>query len=147
MISVKIIAVGRLKEKFYIEAFNEYKKRLGAYCKFSCSEVSESCLDKEADAVLKLIDKGAYVVSLCIEGKKLSSVEFASYFDKIAQSGEPKVVFIIGGSEGLSDRVKNVSDLRLSMSDMTFPHHLARVMIAEQIYRAFKINEGSAYHK
>lgn len=147
MIGVNIIAVGKMKEKFYIDAFNEYSKRLSAYCKLNLTEVPESSIDKEASTVLKYLNKGSHIVSMCIEGKKLSSIEFAKYFFDVAQSGNPNITFIIGGSDGLDTSVKNISEMKLSMSDMTFPHHLARVMLIEQIYRAFKINEGSAYHK
>lgn len=147
MMTVKLICVGKMKEKFFVDAFNEYAKRLGGYCRFECIEIPESSLDKEADNVLKYYDKGAYVTALAIEGKKLSSTEFAARISELAISGVSELIFVIGGSLGLSERIKNNADFRLSMSDMTFPHHLARVMVAEQIYRAFKINEGSAYHK
>ena len=160
MLTVKLICVGRLREKFYIDAFSEYTKRLNPYCRFGCLEIPEvrlsdrpseaeitAALDKEADLVVKSIPQGSYLVALCVEGKKLSSEDLASVIRQREGSGKPKLCFIIGSSYGLSDKVKCSSDLRLSMSDMTFPHHLARVMLAEQIYRGFKINEGSSYHK
>ena len=147
MFTVRLLAVGKLKEKFYTDAYNEYAKRLSAFCKFSCTEIQESCLDKEAENVLKYLNDNTYKIAMCIEGNKLSSVEFAKLLNSIALKGYSKIDFIIGGSDGLSETVKKRSDYLLSMSDMTFPHHLARVMVAEQIYRAFKINEGSAYHK
>lgn len=160
MLSVKLICVGRLREKFYIDAFAEYTKRLNAYCRFECTELPEirlsdrpsdaeiaSALDKEADLVVKSIQQGSYLVALCIEGKKLSSEGLASVIRERENSGKPKLCFVIGSSYGLSEKIKQAADLRLSMSDMTFPHHLARVMLAEQIYRGFKINEGSSYHK
>ena len=160
MLSVKLICVGRLREKFYIDAFAEYAKRLGAYCRFEVAELTEirlsdkpseaeitSALDKEADLVVKNIPQGSYVVALCVEVKKLSSEDIAAVIRAREDSGKPKLCFVIGSSYGLSDKIKRSADLRLSMSDMTFPHHLARVMLAEQIYRGFKINEGSSYHK
>ncbi len=160
MLSVKLICVGRLREKFYIEAFREYIKRLTAYCRFECIEIPEirisdkpsvgeiaAALDKEADIVVKNIQQGSYLVALCVEGKKLSSEELAAVIRQCEGSGKPKLCFIIGSSYGLSYKIKSKADLSLSMSDMTFPHHLVRVMLAEQIYRGFKINEGSSYHK
>ena len=160
MLSVKIICVGKIKEKYYIDAFREYAKRLSAYCSFECTELPEyrlsdhpgekeiaAALEKEADAVTKVLPKNACVAAFCIEGRKLSSIQFAEVIRKCENSGKPKLCCLIGGSYGLAERLKQQADLRISMSDMTFPHHLARVMVAEQIYRGFKINEGSAYHK
>ena len=160
MAEVRLICVGKMREKHYISAFEEYSRRLGAYCRFELTEIDEqrlgdnpspaeirAALDREADAVLAAVPKGAYVTALCIEGREMSSEELAASVASREASGRPKMCFIVGGSYGLSDKVKSASDLRLSMSKMTFPHHLARVMLAEQIYRAFKINEGSKYHK
>ena len=160
MLSIKLICVGKMKEKFFKDAFEEYAKRLGAYCRFECTELSENrlqdspsdreiaaSLEKEGELILKTIPAGSYVIAMCVEGRKLSSEELAMVIRARENSGKPKMCFIIGGSYGLCDTVKNAADLKLSMSDMTFPHHLARVMLAEQIYRGFKINEGSAYHK
>ena len=147
MINIKLVCVGKMKEKFYIDAYGEYAKRLQAYCKLELVEIPESSLDKEAAAVIKYLSKSAYVIVMAIEGRKLSSTEFAKKIDSIALNGQSEIIFVIGGSVGLADEVKNRADMLLSMSDMTFPHHLARVMLAEQIYRAFKINEGSVYHK
>ena len=160
MLSVKLICVGKMKEKHYISAFDEYRKRLGAYCKFELIELAEqrlsdspsdkeisAALDKEAAEIEKQIPSGAAVCAMCIEGEMKSSTDLASVFEKWTNSGKSKICFIIGGSCGLSDRIKRQADLRLSMSRMTFPHHLARVMVGEQIYRAFTIIEGSKYHK
>lgn len=160
MLSVKIVCVGKMREKHYIEAFAEYAKRLGAYCRFETAEIPEvrlpespseneirAALIKEAADINKQIPKSAYSVALCIEGGRLSSEALAALMAARAASGSPKLCFIIGGSFGLDERVKEAADLRLSMSDMTFPHHLARVMLAEQIYRALSINDGSRYHK
>lgn len=160
MMSVKFICVGRMRENYYTAAFSEYAKRLGAYCKFETVEVSEekvpekpsdkqlaAALAEEAAGIARQIPKGAYTVALCIEGKRLSSAAFAELFAGRQASGVSKVCFIVGGSFGLDEALKSGADFRLSMSDMTFPHHLARVMLAEQVYRAFSIIEGGRYHK
>ena len=160
MLAVKLICVGRMREKFYTEAFAEYRKRLGAYCKFECVEIAEqrlgddptpgeiaAALEKEAAEIEKAIPADACLVALCVEGREKSSEELAALVREREGSGRPRLCFVIGGSCGMSERVKARADLKLSMSRMTFPHHLARVMLAEQIYRAFKFNEGSRYHK
>ena len=160
MINVKFICVGRMREKYYIEAFKEYQKRLGAYCKFEISELEEqrlsdkpsekeiqAALTKEGGEILKQIPKDTYTVCMCVEGKLKSSEDMAKIILERENSGKPKLCFIIGGSFGICEQVKNAADLKLSMSKMTFPHHLARVILAEQVYRGFKINEGSKYHK
>jgi len=160
MLTVKLICVGRLKEKFYIDACNEYRKRLSAYCRFELVELAESrlsetpgekeitaALEREAAEILKAIPAGSFLVPLCIEGKTMPSEGMARLIAERENSGRPKLCFVIGSSYGLSPLVKNRADFRLSMSPMTFPHHLARVMLLEQIYRGFKINEGSRYHK
>ncbi len=160
MLSVKLVCVGKMRERFYIDAFEEYRKRLQTLCKFELEEVTEqrlsdnpsekeiiSALEREANDILRLVPNDAYVVSLCVEGKQMPSEGMARLISDRAESGKPRLCFIVGGSFGLSDTVKKRSDQRLSMSQMTFPHHLARVMLAEQIYRGFKINEGSRYHK
>ncbi len=151
MLNIKIICVGRLKEKFYISAADEYLKRLGAFCKITVEEVPESKADnpllKEAEGIAAKIPQGAYIAAMCIEGKEFDSPEFSKVIEKCALDGNSKLCFIIGGSLGLHESIKQRADLRLSMSKMTFPHHLARVMLLEQIYRAFKISEGGKYHK
>lgn len=157
MIGIDIICVGKLKEKFFSDAVKEYEKRLSGYCKLNVAELSETvvsspseiaaALSKEGEKILAKIPNGAYVVAMCIEGDGLSSEELSKKLSSLKVSGTSKIVFIIGGSNGLSDEVKARANLRLSMSKMTFPHHLARVMVLEQIYRAFKIEEGSGYHK
>ena len=132
----------------YIDACAEYEKRLSRYCAFDLVEVPETGdLAKDGAAVLAKIPAGAYVVALCIEGKLHSSQELAELVQQCAVGGKSKICFLIGGSDGLADAVKNRSERRLSMSRMTFPHHLARVMVMEQIYRAFTIIEGGKYHK
>ena len=160
MLSVTILCVGKMREKHYISAFLEYEKRLGAFCKFDFQEIPEqrlpdrpsqkeidAALEREAGEILRRIPKGASIIAMCVEGKHLSSPDFASYFQRQQNSGISHVCFLVGGSFGLHPSVKAAAGLRLSMSDMTFPHHLARVMLAEQIYRAFTILQGAQYHK
>lgn len=148
MQKVQLLCVGRLKEKFYTDACAEYEKRLSRYCTLEVTELPETGdIEKDGAALLARIPSGAYVVALCIEGKSYSSEELAALFSDCASSGRSRLVFLIGGSDGLSPAVKVRSDVRLSMSRMTFPHHLARVMALEQIYRAFTICEGGKYHK
>lgn len=160
MLNIKLICVGRLREKFYIDAFNEYARRLSAYCKFECVELTETKLgDKPSDKEIKnalvresadiekAIPRDAYVVAMCVGAKQLKSEELAQKINSLALSGRGKICFIIGGSFGMAESVKRRADMRLGMSEMTFPHHLARVMLTEQIYRSFKIIEGSRYHK
>ena len=160
MLGVTFICVGKMRERFYIDAFSEYRKRLQAFCRFECVELAETrlpdspseqeikaALDKEGAEILKSIPPGAYVAAMCVEGAQMPSEAVAKLISERENSGKPRLCFVIGGSFGLSDAVKSRADLRLSMSKMTFPHHLARVMLAEQVYRGFKIIEGSRYHK
>ena len=160
MLSVKLICVGKMRERFYIDAFAEYAKRLQSCCRLELVELPEqrlpdspsereisAALEREGQEILKAITLDAYVVALCVEGKQMPSEGMAELIRQRENSGKPKLCFIIGGSFGLADSVKACADRRLSMSRMTFPHHLARVMLIEQLYRGFKINEGSRYHK
>ena len=160
MLSVHLICVGKLKEKFYREAVEEYLKRLNGYCKLSLVELPEvklsqnpsqgeiqAALEKEGDAIRAKIPSGASIVAMCVEGKPRSSEELAKLVADWSMNSAKHLVFIIGGSYGLHPSIKKEAWIQLSMSPMTFPHHLARVMVLEQIYRAFKINEGSSYHK
>ncbi len=148
MLRVNLICCGKLKEKFYTDACAEYEKRLQRYCSFELTELSETGdLKKEGEAILSKIPAGAYVIALCIEGKLRSSEELAELVKEQSNRGVSRIVLLIGSSFGLDERVKQRADLRLSMSPMTFPHHLARVMVLEQVYRAFTIIEGSRYHK
>lgn len=160
MLSIRLICVGKLREQFYVDAFAEYSKRLSAYCKFECIELNETklgaspsdkeiaaALDKEARDIERAIGKDAYVIAMCVEGRQLKSEDFARRINELAVSGRGRLCFVVGGSFGLSPKIKQRADMRLGMSEMTFPHHLARVMLAEQIYRSFKILEGSRYHK
>ena len=160
MLSIQMICVGKMKESYLQEAFAEYRKRLGAYCRLEVTEIPEerlsekpsraeieAALRKEEQQIRKVIAKDAQLITLCVEGKSISSEELAEILQKTENSGRPKLCFVIGGSYGLADELKERSTQRISMSRMTFPHHLARVMLAEQIYRGFKIMEGSRYHK
>ncbi len=160
MLSIRLVCVGKLREQFFVDAFNEYSKRLSAYCKFECAELNETklgsspsdkeiaaALDKEAADIERALGKDAYVIAMCVEGIQLKSEDLAQRISSLAVAGRGRICFVIGGSFGISPRIKQRADMRLSMSEMTFPHHLARVMLAEQIYRAFKISEGSKYHK
>lgn len=158
--NITILCVGKIKEAYYREALAEYAKRLSKYCRLNVTEVSDeqtpdkasdtevaAILKKEEERILSKIPSGSYVVSLAIEGKKLDSVEFSSFIDDLGISGRSSICFVIGGSLGLSDNVKKCSDMLLSFSEMTFPHQLMRVILAEQIYRAYRIIKGEPYHK
>lgn len=161
MLRVNIICIGRIKEKYFTDALGEYAKRLSAFCKIQIVELPEEkirsntpnaaqideVLRAEGQRMLQKIAASDYVCAMCIEGKMLSSEELAQRLDELALSGRSTVDFIIGGSYGLSDEVKRRADLRLSMSRMTFPHQLARVLLSEQIYRAFEISTNGKYHK
>ena len=160
MLKVSIICVGKLKEKYLKDAVAEYSKRLQAFCKFDIIEVDEekttdapnnaqieNILNSEGKRILSKIDRSAKIVAMCIEGKQRSSEKFADFISESAVNGVSSIAFIIGGSWGLSNEVKQRAEVKLSMSEMTFPHQLARVMLCEQIYRAFSINSGTKYHK
>ena len=160
MLSIHLICVGKLKEKFYREAVEEYTKRLSAYCKLNLVELPEvklpqnpsqgeiqAALDKEGAAIRAKIPQNASVIAMCVEGKTRSSEELAALVRTWEQNAAKHLVFVIGGSYGLHPSIKEEAWVRLSMSPMTFPHHLARVMLLEQIYRAYQILSGSKYHK
>ena len=160
MFEITLIAMGKLKEKFYISAAGEYEKRMQAYCNFKLLELPEhrlpdnpspaqiiAGLDKEAELILAKIPKNAWLCVLTPEGKLLSSENLAEKLSSVKASGKSAACFLIGSSFGISQRIKDKADLRLSMSPMTFPHHLARVMVLEQLYRAEAIQAGSKYHK
>lgn len=157
---VTVLCVGKLKEKFYLEAAAEYVKRLQRFCKLELVELPESRLPEspspaevqralaaEAAAIRERLPKGGAVIALCIEGKPCSSVELSRRMEELAVAGKTQLTFLIGGSVGLDESLKRQSDWRLSMSPMTFPHHLARIMLLEQIYRAYQISAGTKYHK
>lgn len=159
MIAVQVVCVGKLKEAYWREACAEYAKRLGAFCRFSLLELPESRLPEkpspaQIEAALKnegekllAASAGTVRFALCIEGKMLSSEQLAEKVEALGVNGESGISFLIGSSFGLSGGVKQASDFRLSMSPMTFPHQLARVMLCEQIYRAFQICHHGKYHK
>lgn len=160
MFEITLIVMGKLKEKFYLSAASEYAKRLGGYCKFNLVELPEfrlpddpspaeisSGLEKEADTILAKIPKGAWLCIFTPEGKELSSEEFAKKLRTVKISGKSSACFLIGSSFGISPRIKQQADFKLSMGKMTFPHHLARIMVLEQLYRAEAIQAGSKYHK
>ena len=152
MLNIRLICVGKLKEKFYLEACKEYEKRLSTMCKMEILQLDEEpdrpgALAKEAEKIRAAIPAGSYVIAMCIEGKELSSPALAEKMEQFALGGASQLTFLIGGSVGLDDALKQKADLRLSMSPMTFPHHLARIMLLEQIYRAYQILSGSKYHK
>lgn len=160
MLTVKLLSVGKMKERHYTAAFEEYRKRLGAYCRFESEELPEqrlpenpsqkeidSALEKERELIEKRIPPRAVLVAMCVEGEGKTSPELAALIQSWATSGGSTLCFVTGGSFGLSEELKRRARLRLSMSKMTFPHHLARVMLCEQLYRAFTIIEGSRYHK
>ena len=160
MQKVTLICVGKLKEKFYAQATAEYAKRLSRFCKLEIVELPESrlsdspspaeisqALTAEAALIEAKLPKGSALVAMCIEGEELSSPQLAEKMRQFAVSGVSNLTFLIGGSVGLSPAIKAQADFRLSMSPMTFPHHLARVMLLEQIYRACQIAEGTRYHK
>lgn len=157
---VTVLCVGKLKEKFYLEAAAEYVKRLQRFCKLELVELPESRLPEspspaevqralaaEAVAIRERLPKGGAVIALCIEGKPCPSVELSRRMEELAVAGKTQLTFLIGGSVGLDESLKRQADWRLSMSPMTFPHHLARIMLLEQIYRAYQISAGTKYHK
>ena len=149
---IKIICVGKIKEKYYTDAVNEYLKRLSKYTKINLIEVKDEDFDinktltKEKDSILKYIDDKDYVITMEIEGNELDSISLAKHIDNI-QNNYSNITFIIGGSYGLHDDIKNRSNYKLSFSKLTFPHQLFRVILLEQIYRSFKINNNETYHK
>ncbi|MBD9224234.1 MAG: 23S rRNA (pseudouridine(1915)-N(3))-methyltransferase RlmH [Clostridiales bacterium] len=157
---VTVLCVGKLKEKFYIDAAAEYVKRLQRHCKLELIELPEQrlpddpspaeiqkALRAEGDAIREKLPKGGAVIALCIEGKPCSSQELSRRMADLAVQGKTQLTFLIGGSVGLDEDLKRRADWRLSMSPMTFPHHMARIMLLEQIYRAYQIADGTKYHK
>jgi 23S rRNA (pseudouridine1915-N3)-methyltransferase len=159
MLNVKFITLGTLKEAYLRDAANEYEKRLGAFCRFENIQLKEerlsddpsdseikNALAKESEKILSLIPARAYVIAMCVEGKQLSSPELADKLEEIS-ARTSDICFVIGSSFGLSDTVKQRADLRLSISKLTFPHQLMRVILLETVYRAFNIQKGTKYHK
>ena len=160
MFDITLIVMGKLKEKFYLSAAEEYQKRLKGYCSFKIIELPEhrlpedpspaeiqTGLDKEAELIFSKIPKNAWLCIFTPEGKILSSEEFAGKLKEVKNMGKSSAAFLIGSSFGISQKVKDKADFKLSMGKMTFPHHLARIMVLEQIYRAEAIQAGSKNHK
>ena len=160
MVGLQIVAVGKLKEAWMREGCAEYTKRLGLWSSVAVTEIDEArlgsdpspaeiaaCIEKEGARILEKIPRGARVVALCIEGRQMPSEALAAYLSDAAAGGCGSFAFVIGGSHGLSDEVKRAAALRLSISPMTFPHQLARLLLLEQLYRACAINAGTKYHK
>lgn len=160
MIKINIICLGRLKEKYLRDAAAEYEKRLSAFAKVQIIEMEperlsdnpsdseiEAALKTEADKILKKIEQGSYTAAMCIEGRQMTSEEFSELITEKMNSGTGVFNFIIGSSCGLHELVKKAADLKFSFSKMTFPHQLFRIMLEEQLYRAFKIRDGGKYHK
>jgi 23S rRNA (pseudouridine1915-N3)-methyltransferase len=148
--TITILCVGKLKEKYWIDAVADYTKRLGNYCTLQIDEIKESDVDdkdEEGANLLKRIKKEDYVITLEVKGKQLSSEELADAIEELMIFGKSKIVFVIGGSEGLSEEVSERADYKLSFSKMTFPHRLMRLILLEQVYRSFKIIKNEKYHK
>lgn len=157
--NISVVCIGKIKEKFFRDALDEYSKRLSRFAKFEIIEVRDekipdnpsekeisAILEKEGAAVLAKIPKNSRIIAMCIEGKELSSMAIAQKIREISMTAS-HITFVIGGSLGLSDSVKSAADIKLSFGKITLPHQLMRVVLAEQIYRAFKINAGESYHK
>ena len=160
MLSVRLICVGKLGEKFWAQAAAEYEKRLGGYCKLEILELPEqrlpqtpsqgeidAALKKESELIAAKIPSGAAVIAMCVEGKPMSSEQLADYVSDLTVRGTSRLCVLIGGSCGMEESIKQRANLRLSLSPMTLPHHLARVMVLEQLYRALNIVGGGKYHK
>ena len=157
MLKITVIAVGKLKEKFWAAACDEYLKRLRPYAKAAVAEVPdvdparagdvEAAREREGTAILAAVPEGARVILMAIEGKQRSSVGFSQHLDELALRGASEIAFVIGGSDGVSDAVRARADETFSFGPITLPHNLARVVLLEQIYRAFKISRGEPYHK
>ena len=160
MFNITLITMGKLKEKFYLSAAEEYAKRLKGYCSFQLIELPEhrlpedpspaeieAGLNKEAEAILAKLPKGGWFCIFTPEGKTLSSEAFAAKLQEVKLSGKSSACFLIGSSFGIAPQIKERADFKLSMGLMTFPHHLARIMVLEQLYRAEAIQAGSKYHK
>ena len=161
MLNINIITVGKLKEAYLRDACAEYAKRLGGFCKLTVTEIPESklpddpseteiknALSNEGKAIReKISEKNSYNIVMCIEGKQMPSERLAEMIERVSVEGKSRLNFVIGSSFGIAEEIKKLADLRLSMSEMTFPHQLARVMLLEQLYRSFQIINGGKYHK
>lgn len=156
---IRIMAVGKIKDSWIREGIEEYRKRLGPYCRLEIQEIAEEklpdnpsnaqilqTLEKEGERLLKGVSDDAWMILLDIHGKHLSSEKLAESFDKLALNGQSQIVFVIGGAFGLSDKLRTRAQMALKLSDMTFTHPMTRLILVEQIYRAFKISRGEKYH-
>lgn len=144
---IKIIAVGSLKEKYLKSMVEDYYKRITKYHKIELIEVKDSNITKEKDEILKKINKNDYIISLDIYGRKYNSIEFKDHLENLFNNGKSNITFIIGGSDGIDDKIKSLSNELISFSKLTFPHGLFRAILLEQIYRSFKIMNNESYHK
>lgn len=160
MVTISVLCVGKLKERYWRDACEEYEKRLGAFCKLRLIEVAEERLpdnpsaaqiaatvEAEGKRLLAQVAKDAVVIALCVEGRAMDSPSLSQYIEEATVGGASHIALVIGGSYGLSDEVKSRARLRFSMSALTFPHQLARVMLLEQLYRSFQISKNTKYHK
>jgi len=156
-VNITVVAVGKLKESFWRDACAEYMKRLGAYATLAVKELDDkdpaksggvsAALEKEGAAIMAAIPKNSYVILLAIEGKALSSEQFSARLDTLALEGKSEIAFVVGGSTGVSEELQKTADEMLSFGPITLPHNLARVVLLEQLYRAFKISRNEPYHK
>lgn len=147
MLKITVIAVGKLKERFWRDACAEYSKRLGSYCNLTVREIPDSNREQESTLVLEALPENATIIVLDIQGKETSSEALASRIERCTVEGVSHLVFVIGGSDGLTNAVKERASLRMSFGPITLPHNLARVVLLEQVYRAFKIIKREPYHK
>ena len=148
--NINIVCIGKLKEKYWQDAAAEYAKRLQRFCKLTVAELPESrsdSVEEESRDILSHLPKGAFVIALDVKGQRMDSEGFAKKISDLGLEGKSDICFVIGGSNGYDDSVRSAADLRLSFSDMTFPHQLMRIVLLEQVYRAFKIINNEKYHK
>lgn len=144
---IKIICIGKIKEKYLTDGINDYLKRLTKYHKVELIELKDSDIKKEKEEILKVLNKDSYIISLAIEGKEYKTIELSEKIDNLLTNGKSNITFIIGGSNGIDEEIKNISNKLLSFSKLTFPHGLFRLILLEQIYRIFKIQNNETYHK
>ena len=144
---IKIICIGKIKEKYLIDLINDYKKRINKYHKLEIIELKDSNINNEKEEILKHIKTSDYIISMCIEGKLLTTLELKDKIESLMLNGNSNITFIIGGSDGIHDEIKRLSNELISFSKLTFPHGLFRGILLEQIYRIFKIMNNETYHK
>ena len=144
---IKIVCVGKIKEKYLFDAINDYLTRLTKYHKVEIIELKDSDIQKEKESILSVINKNDYIISMAIEGKEYSSLELHSKIENLLINGKSNITFIIGGSDGIHKEIKEISNELMSFSKLTFPHGIFRLLLLEQLYRIFKIENGESYHK